>query len=196
MAARTLASIALGSGPGARPESTERVLRTVQPRSVRPHLRAMLVVAAPPRARAEPRAWEVAIGADQRRRWRVLLADGYISVPAGGSSVTSIHRHHIVRWADGHGWRLARVVEEPVPAEPGDRRAGLGQAVERVESRESDGLVVARMKSIGSSLEEALDAIERIQAAGGRFVSVCDGVDLGTRDGQLALRLLVSVARW
>jgi DNA invertase Pin-like site-specific DNA recombinase len=43
---------------------------------------------------------------------------------------------------------------------------------------------------------EAVDTIERIQAAGGTFVSVCDGIDLGTPSGRLILPLLVSVARW
>jgi DNA invertase Pin-like site-specific DNA recombinase len=139
---------------------------------------------------------QVAVAGVHRPWCRTLLADGYICVSAERPSATSIHRHHIVRWADGHGWRLARVVEDPVPTERGGRRAELGQALERVESRESDGIVVARLKSIGSSLDEALDAIERIQPAGGRFVSVCDGVDLGTRSGQSIFRLLVSVARW
>ena len=37
------------------------------------------------------------------------------------------------------------------------RRAKLRQALERVESRESDGIVVARLKNIGGSLVEAVD---------------------------------------
>ena len=65
-----------------------------------------------------------------------------------------------------------------------------------MESRESDGLVVARLRNLGSSLEEAVAVLERIQAAGGRFVSVCDGIDLGASNGHSILRLLLTVLEW
>ena len=135
-----------------------------------------------------------------RVRCRTQLADGYVfsserEEPWGPNS-TWIQRCQISRWADRHGWRLARIVEEPVVAGSRRRRVGLREALERVESRESDGIVVARLNRFGGSLDEALDAIERIQAAGGTFVSVCDGVDLGTPAGRLILRLLLSVAAW
>jgi DNA invertase Pin-like site-specific DNA recombinase len=78
----------------------------------------------------------------------------------------------------------------------GDHGSLLRRAVERVESRESDGVVVARVTHLGRSLEETIAAVERIEAAGGRFVSVCDGVDLGTASGRLVLRVLLSVLEW
>ena len=135
-----------------------------------------------------------------RLRCRTRLADGYVfsadrEVPWGPNSAW-IQRCQISRWADRHGWRLARIVEEPVVAGSRPRRVVLREALERVESRESDGIVVARLNRFGGSLDEALDAIERIQAAGGTFVSVCDGVDLGTPAGRPILRLLLSVAAW
>lgn len=74
-----------------------------------------------------------------------------------------------------------------------DRGSQLREAVERVESRESDGLVVARLRNLGSSLEEAVAVLERIRAAGGAFVSVCDGIDLSGSHGCLVMRLLLSV---
>jgi len=86
--------------------------------------------------------------------------------------------------------------EEPAQNGSPDARPALDQALARVESRESDGVVVARLQDLGSSLGDALRAIERIQAAGGTFVSVCDGIDLGTATGRLILRLLLSVADW
>jgi DNA invertase Pin-like site-specific DNA recombinase len=56
--------------------------------------------------------------------------------------------------------------------------------------------VVARLNHLAVSLSAALDAIERIQSAGGTFISVGDGIDLGTPTGQLMLRLLLSVVDW
>ena len=75
-------------------------------------------------------------------------------------------------------------------------RTALDQALARVESRESSGIVVTRLHRIGASLGEALDTIERIQAAGGTFVSVRDGIDLSTPGGRLVLRVLLSVTQW
>ena len=135
-----------------------------------------------------------------RLRCGTQLADGYVFSAEGeqpwGPNSAWIQRCQISRWADRHGWRLARVVEEPVVAGFRPRRVALREALERVESHESDGIVVARLNRVGRSLDEALDAIERIQAAGGTFVSVCDGVDLGTPAGRVILRLLLSVAAW
>ena len=173
-------------------------LRTVPRRpTVLPRERMVLVVAVSRQA-----GGPAGIPAGRRRppslsRRRTVLADGYISSAAiDGPSGLWVQRHHITRWADAHGWRLARVVEELMVSDLPARRAALRAALERVESGESDGVVVARLKNIGSSLVEAVDTIERIQAAGGTFVSVCDGIDLGTPSGRLILPLLVSVARW
>jgi DNA invertase Pin-like site-specific DNA recombinase len=88
------------------------------------------------------------------------------------------------------------VFEELAETRLADHCSRLRQALERVESRESDGLVVARFKNLGSSLEEAVAVLERIQAAGGRFVSVCDGIDLAAPNGRAILRLLLSVLEW
>ena len=74
--------------------------------------------------------------------------------------------------------------------------ARLREALERVESGESDGIVAVRLTQFGASLREALRSIERIEAAGGTFVSVGDGIDLSTPTGRLILRLLLSVAEW
>jgi DNA invertase Pin-like site-specific DNA recombinase len=56
--------------------------------------------------------------------------------------------------------------------------------------------VITRLNQIGDSLADALDWIERIEAAGGVFVSTCDGVDLSTATGRLILRLLLSIRGW
>ena len=102
----------------------------------------------------------------------------------------------IGRCVSRRGWRVGRLFEERADVRPADRCSLLGEALERVESRESDGLVVARLRNLGSSLEEAVAVLERIQAAGGRFVSVCDGIDLGASNGHSILRLLLSVLEW
>src|SRR3954454_720930 len=70
----------------------------------------------------------------------------------------------------------------------------LLEAIPRIETSQSDGLVVAKLDRFGRSLVSSLRAIERIQRAGGIFVSVADGIDLTTETGRFVLRTLLSVA--
>jgi hypothetical protein len=69
-------------------------------------------------------------------------------------------------------------------------------ALHRVESGESDGIVVARLDRFGRSLTDSLAAIDRIQRAGGTFISVQDGLDLSTPTGTLVVRIMFSMAEW
>ncbi|HUA45760.1 MAG TPA: recombinase family protein [Solirubrobacteraceae bacterium] len=129
-----------------------------------------------------------------------LVVDGYVG-RAGerestGEAPPSIQRWQIAHWAAARGWRLGRIFEEPVGDRSSDAAPALRQALDRVEARESDGIVITRLNQIGDSLPDVLDSIERIQAAGGVFVSACDGVDISTPTGRLILRLLLSIRGW
>lgn len=72
----------------------------------------------------------------------------------------------------------------------------LTRALARVEAGESDGIVVAKLDRFGRTLIDGLRHIERIQAAGGTFVSVADGFDLATDTGRLVLRIMLSLAEF
>jgi DNA invertase Pin-like site-specific DNA recombinase len=125
---------------------------------------------------------------------RTLVVDGYVRVAEGGTSAArhaAVTRWKIADWTRARGWRLGRLFEDG--ADDGGGARSLSDALARVESHESDGLVVARVDQIGHSLPEVLAAIERIEAAGGAFASVLDGLDLSTPAGRLVLRVLVSV---
>lgn len=134
----------------------------------------------------------------QRSRYRIV--DGYVSA-AGHERVGSpywswMERRRITLWASARGWRLVGMLEEHPIRGSVDTRTALNKALERVESGETDGLVVARLSHVGASLDEALRAIERVRAAGGTFASVCDQIDLSTANGQQILRTLSAVADW
>jgi hypothetical protein len=127
-------------------------------------------------------------------RPRSVIVDGYVRVStrsAWCATPASIDRGHIARLAAARGWRIGRMFEESPEERLATATTLLDEALERVESSESDGLVVARLRHLGRSLGGAVAAVERISAAGGRFVSVCDGVDLDTASGRLVLRLLL-----
>ena len=116
----------------------------------------------------------------------MVVMDGYVrstGCDSRCSRATQIYREQIAALVQSRGWRLGRMFDE----------SSLGVALERIESRESDGLVVARVAHLGTTFAQVLDTIERIQAAQGRFVSVVDGLDLGTPSGRLVLRTLFSI---
>jgi hypothetical protein len=161
----------------------------------RPH--AAVVIEFPPR-RVDPAVVTLRAVAPAARPC-TLVVDGYVRPSAPNhwcASPASIDRRHIAYWAAARGWRIGRMFEEDAPRGPAGPRTQLCEALERVESRESDGLVVARLKDLGRSLHDAAAALERISAAGGSFVSVYDGVDLGTPTGRRILTLLLGALDW
>jgi hypothetical protein len=72
----------------------------------------------------------------------------------------------------------------------------LIRVIERIEAGESEGVVVARLDRFGRSVMDGLRAIERIQEAGGTFVSVQDNFDIETPTGKLILQILFSIGEW
>jgi DNA invertase Pin-like site-specific DNA recombinase len=125
-----------------------------------------------------------------------VLVDGYIQLaPGAAGAVASVQRWQVTTWTASRGWRISRVFEE-VGAEPPIARPLLQAALARVRSRESDGIVVVTLLHLGDSLEEALSAIEHIEAAGGMFASVWDGIDISTSSGRGIVALLVAIAEW
>ena len=107
-----------------------------------------------------------------------------------------VQREQIVGWAAGRGAAIASVFEEFEESGARADRPLLMQAISRVESGLTDGIVVASLDRFGRSLMDGLAAINRIQTAGGTFVAVGDGFDLATDTGQLVLRIMLSIAEW
>lgn len=121
--------------------------------------------------------------------------DGYVRVSkvAGrkGESYISpkVQRDKITGWAKLHELELGEVVvEEDVSgAKPVDERE-LGRLLRRVESGESAGIIAYKLSRFGRGALETLQAVERIKTAGGRLVTVEDGVDSAKPGGRLLLR--------
>jgi DNA invertase Pin-like site-specific DNA recombinase len=105
----------------------------------------------------------------------------------------SVQREQIEAWTSSHNAVLGEVFEEL--SQDGGRadRPQLLAAIERVESGQSDGLVVAKLDRFGRSLIDGLKALARIEAAGGTFVSVQDGIDISTPIGRLISRALFAI---
>jgi len=131
----------------------------------------------------------------------VKVMDGYIRVSrvAGreGERYISptVQREKVEGWARLHDVALAEiVVEEDVSgARPVDQRE-LGRLLERVESGVSGGLVTMNLKRFGRDTLETLQAAKRIKEAGGRLVTVEDGVDSSQAAGKLVITMLAALA--
>ncbi len=131
-----------------------------------------------------------------------MVVDGYIRVSQlagrGGERFISplAQRERIEAWATAHGAAIGNMFEELDESGARPDRPLLVNAIERVERGESEGLVVSKLDRFGRSLVDGVTAIDRIQAAGGVFVSVEDGLDLSTDTGRLVLRIMLSMAEW
>lgn len=131
-----------------------------------------------------------------------LRLDGYVRVSQvrgrGGDTFISPaqQRDRIEAWASAFGHELLVVHEELDESGARADRPRLLEAIERVERGQSDGIVVAKLDRFARSLVDGLRLIERIQDAGGTFVSVADGLDLTTDTGRLVLRIMLSLAEF
>jgi DNA invertase Pin-like site-specific DNA recombinase len=129
---------------------------------------------------------------------RRLCLDGYVRVSdvrgrSGPAFISpSLQRERIAGWCALYDAQVGEVYEELDESGGRADRPKLLAAIERVELGLSDGIVVAKLDRFGRSLTDALEHIERIQRAGGRFVSVQDQFDLGTDHGRLVLRMMLS----
>ena len=107
-----------------------------------------------------------------------MLVDGYIRVSEvrgrdGESFISpSVQREEIEGWARSHDAVLGQVFEELDESGARANRPLLKRAIARVESGESNGIVVAKFDRFARSVVDGLRSIARIESAGGTFVSV------------------------
>ena len=133
-----------------------------------------------------------------------MVLDGYIRVSQVGDRKKkgerfispSVQREQIVAWTRAHGAQIGEVFEELDQSGVRGDRPMLSEAIERVERGESGGVIVAKLDRFGRTVVDGLRSIQRIENAGGTFVSVQDGFDLGTPTGRLVLQVLFSIGEW
>jgi site-specific DNA recombinase len=132
-----------------------------------------------------------------------IRVDGYVRVSRvrdreGESFISpALQREAIEAWAKNRrGCELVEVFEELDESGLRTDRPLLELAIRRIEMGLSSGLVVPRVDRFGRSLVDGVQKIQRIEAAGGAFYSVEDGLDSRTDSGKLVLRILLSVAEF
>lgn len=131
-----------------------------------------------------------------------MRLDGYIRVSrVGGRSGDSfispdVQREQIARHAQLHGHDVIEWHEDLDQSGGTIDRPGFQAALARIESGETDGLIVAKLDRFARSIYRARQAIERIENAGGAFISVADNFDLSTSAGKLMFNMMGSVAEF
>ena len=129
-----------------------------------------------------------------------LQLDAYIRVSrVGGRSgesfiSTAAQRERIAKFADAKGFRIAEWHEEL--DQPGSRadRPKLQEALSRIDTGATGGIIVAKLDRFARSVADAAIAIRRIHEAGGQLVSVEDGFDSTTPMGRFATNMILALA--
>lgn len=132
------------------------------------------------------------------------VVDGYIRVSRRGAREDDrfisprLQDETIRRWAKANGCKVGLIPEPDIDVSgakaPKDR--ALGELIDRVRERKSDGVVVAKLDRFGRDVVHVHEAVKGIREAGGRFVAVDDGIDTNTEGSQFHLGMLALVAEW
>jgi site-specific DNA recombinase len=131
-----------------------------------------------------------------------IKLDGYTRVSRvrgrGGESFISpdVQREQIERYAALRGFEIVGWETDLDQSGGTIDRPGFQRVLGRIESGATEGLIVAKLDRFARSIVGAYQAIERIQRAGGTFVSVADQFDLSSSTGKLMFTILAAFAQF
>lgn len=131
-----------------------------------------------------------------------MRLDGYVRVSrVGGREGDSFiapatQREKIESFAAVRGFEIDEVFTDLDESGGKLDRPGFEEALQRVERGESGGIVVAKLDRFARSLVGALQAIERIQEAGGVILSAEGDFDTSTPTGKMVARIMLTLAEF
>jgi site-specific DNA recombinase len=105
-----------------------------------------------------------------------------------------LQAHQIEAWAKSRGIRVEMLGAELDQSGSKMHRPIFDAALKRVEDGEVAGIVVAKLNRFARTLVGALDALRRIDEAGGEFVAVAEGFDPTTPTGKAFMRIALVFA--
>src|SRR4051812_46465117 len=130
------------------------------------------------------------------------VMDGYIRVSVVGGRAgdrfqsPTAQREAIQRWADYEGVTIAAFYEDLDKSGGTLIRPGLQAILNRIESRQTKGIVVAKLDRLSRSVKDGLELIERIERLGGHVASPHDRIDTSSANGRIQLILFLAMAQW
>jgi len=100
------------------------------------------------------------------------------------------------RYCDARGWAVFREYADQGISGSKDRRPALDQLVSDAKRRRFDVVLAWRLDRVGRNLRHLVLLLEELQAIGVGFVSLNEGIDLGTPAGRLQLHILGALAEF
>jgi DNA invertase Pin-like site-specific DNA recombinase len=100
------------------------------------------------------------------------------------------------RYCEARGWTLFKEYVDQGVSGSKDRRPALDQLVADAKRRRFDVMLAWRLDRVGRNLRHLVLLLEDLQATGVGFVSLNEGIDLGTPAGRLQLHILAALAEF
>jgi DNA invertase Pin-like site-specific DNA recombinase len=100
------------------------------------------------------------------------------------------------RYCEARGWQVWRECVDTGVSGAKDRRPALDELLSSAKRRRFDVVVCWRLDRLGRNLRHLLMTLEDLQAVGVGFVSLGEGIDLGTPAGRLQLHILAALAEF
>jgi DNA invertase Pin-like site-specific DNA recombinase len=100
------------------------------------------------------------------------------------------------RYCEARGWPISREFIDHGVSGSKDRRPALDELIASARRCRFDVLVCWRLDRLGRNLRHLVILLEELQAFGVGFVSLGEGIDLGTPAGRLQLHILAALAEF
>jgi DNA invertase Pin-like site-specific DNA recombinase len=100
------------------------------------------------------------------------------------------------RYCEARGLQVMREFVDQGVSGSKDRRPALDELILLARRRRFDVLVCWRLDRLGRSLRHLVILLEELQSLGIGFVSLGEGIDLGTPAGRLQLHILAALAEF
>lgn len=100
------------------------------------------------------------------------------------------------RYVDARSWAAAVEYVDHGVSGGKDRRPALDRLIRDATRRRFDVLICWRLDRLGRSLKHLVTLLDEWQALGVSFVSLGEGIDLGTPAGRLQLHILAALAEF
>lgn len=129
-----------------------------------------------------------------------MRLDGYVRVSRvgkrGGENFISpaLQRERCEGVAQAGGHQIVRWHEDLDESGGKADRPGFQAALARIETQETEGIVVAKLDRFARSVADAADAMRRIEAAGGALMVAESSLDTSTPFGRFAMHMMLAMA--
>lgn len=98
-------------------------------------------------------------------------------------------------YVSARGWSGVEYVDHGISGAK-ERRPALDQLLADATRRRIDVVVCWRLDRLGRNLRHLVTLLDELTASGVRFVSIGEGIDLGTPAGRLQLHILAALAEF